>query len=105
LRRDRASVNSAGEFAGDAADSPFVIGGSYLGQSSFYEDNVVRAGLEMTFVSAHRPLQAYTDAINDAGIVIERFARPCRARARAHSATEPPLAAPAAVPAPTGLRC
>jgi len=68
-------LNSAGEFEGDAADSPFVIGGSYLDES-FYEDNVVRDGLEITFVSAHRPLHAYTDAINDAGMLIERVREP-----------------------------
>jgi SAM-dependent methyltransferase len=50
-------LNSAGTFEGDAADSPFVIRGSYL-EESFYEDNVVRDGLEMTFVSAHRPRQS-----------------------------------------------
>jgi ubiquinone/menaquinone biosynthesis C-methylase UbiE len=44
-------LNSAGSFEGDAMDSPFVISGSYL-EESFYEDNVVRDCLEMTFVSA-----------------------------------------------------
>ncbi len=68
-------LNSAGEFVGDAQDSPFVISGSYL-DDSFYEDNVVRDGLEITFVSAHRPLQTYTEAINDAGMVIERLREP-----------------------------
>jgi SAM-dependent methyltransferase len=68
-------LNSAGEFEGDEADSPFVISGSYLDES-FYEDNLVRDGLEMTFVSAHRPLHAFTDAINDAGLLIERLREP-----------------------------
>jgi SAM-dependent methyltransferase len=68
-------INSAGEFEGDAAESPFVINGSYLDES-FYEDHVVRDGLEMTFVSAHRPLQAYTEAINSAGMLIERLREP-----------------------------
>ena len=68
-------LNSAGEFRGDEADSPFVISGSYLDES-FYEDNLVRDGLEMTFVSAHRPLHAYTDAISDAGLLIERLREP-----------------------------
>jgi SAM-dependent methyltransferase len=78
-------LNSAGEFAGDEADSPFVISGSYLDES-FYEDNVARDGLEMTFVSAHRPLQAYTDAINDAGMLIERLREPA---APEHAITRP----------------
>jgi SAM-dependent methyltransferase len=68
-------LNSAGEFAGDAYDSPFVISGSYLDET-FYEDNVVRDALEITFVSAHRPLQAYTDEINDVGMQIERLREP-----------------------------
>jgi SAM-dependent methyltransferase len=68
-------LNSAGGFEGDVVDSPFVISGSYL-EESFYEDNVARGGLEMTFVSAHRPLHAYTKAINEAGMLIERLHEP-----------------------------
>jgi len=78
-------LSSAGAFEGDTAGSPFVIDGSYLDES-FYEDNVVRAGLEMTFVSAHRPLQAYTDAIADAGMLIERLNEPA---APEHAITRP----------------
>lgn len=65
-------LNSAGKFEGEDADSPFTIPGSYL-EHSYYIDNVVRGGLEMDFVSAHRPLQAYTEAIADAGLLIERI--------------------------------
>jgi SAM-dependent methyltransferase len=68
-------LNSAGEFQGDDAVSPFVITGSYL-EESFYEDHVVRDGLEMTFVSAHRPLQAYAEAVHGAGMLIERLREP-----------------------------
>lgn len=68
-------LNSVGDFEDDEADSPFVISGSYL-EESFYEDNIVRDGLEMTFVSAHRPLHAYTEAINEAGMLIERLDEP-----------------------------
>jgi SAM-dependent methyltransferase len=78
-------LNSAGSFKGDAMDSPFVISGSYL-EESFYEDNVVRDGLEMTFVSAHRPLHAYTDAINEAGLLIEHLDEPA---APEHAITRP----------------
>ncbi len=67
--------NSAGAFDTDAADSPFTISGSYL-EPSFYSYEVVRDGVEMTFVSAHRPLSSYTDAIADAGLLIERLAEP-----------------------------
>ena len=68
-------LNSAGRFHGDEADSPFTIEGSYLGRS-FYADDVARDGLEISFVSAHRPLQAYTEALSEAGLVIERLREP-----------------------------
>ncbi len=65
-------LNSAGRFEGDEPDSAFTITDSYL-ERSYYADNVVRDGLEITFVSAHRPLQAYVDALADAGFVVERL--------------------------------
>jgi SAM-dependent methyltransferase len=68
-------LNSAGGFEGDEPNSPFTIGGSYL-RSSFYEDNIVRGGLEMTFVSAHRPMSAYAEALADAGFLIEHLLEP-----------------------------
>jgi SAM-dependent methyltransferase len=68
-------LNSAGAFEGDEPDSPFTIGGSYL-ESSYYEDNVVRGGLEMTFVSAHRSMSAYAEALAEAGFLIERLREP-----------------------------
>lgn len=68
-------LNSAGKFDGDEADSPFTITGSYLDRS-YYADNVVRDGLEIDFVSAHRPLEAYTEAIAEAGLLIERVKEP-----------------------------
>jgi len=68
-------LSSAGGFEGADERSPFVIRGSYL-EESFYEDNVARDELEMTFVSAHRPLHAYTDAIHHSGLLIERLDEP-----------------------------
>lgn len=68
-------LNSAGGFGGDEADSPFTIGGSYLAPS-FYADEIARDGLEMTFVSAHRPLNAYTEALSEARLVMERLREP-----------------------------
>jgi hypothetical protein len=65
-------LNSAGRFADVDPDSPFVIAGSYLG-SSYYVDEVTRDGLEIAFVSAHRPLGAYADALAEAGLLIERL--------------------------------
>jgi SAM-dependent methyltransferase len=68
-------LNSAGRFAGDEPDSPFTIEGSYL-KPSYYQDNVARGGLEMTFVSAHRSVSAYAEALADAGLLIERLREP-----------------------------
>jgi hypothetical protein len=68
-------LNSAGRFEGDEAGSPFVVEGSYL-DHSFYADDLVRDGLEITLVSAHRPLHAYADALAEAGLLIERLREP-----------------------------
>jgi SAM-dependent methyltransferase len=70
-------ISSAGEFVGDKADvnRPFVIGGSYL-QPERYVDTFTRDGQTVTFHSEHRPLQAYTEALADAGFVIERLREP-----------------------------
>jgi len=64
--------NSAGRFAGDDASSPFVVEGSYLARFR-YADNFMRDGLEVTFVSEHRPIQAYVNALSEAGLVVERL--------------------------------
>ena len=87
-------LNSAGRFGGDEPDSPFTIEGSYL-QSSFYEDNVARGGLEMTFVSAHRPVSAYAEALADSGLLIERLREP---PVPEHAMTRPPNSRWARVP-------
>jgi SAM-dependent methyltransferase len=65
-------LNSAGEFAGEASESPFVISDSYL-MPSMYEDDVERDGLQLTFVSEHRPLEAYAEAICESGLAIDRL--------------------------------
>ncbi len=65
-------LSSAGGFAAREEDAPFVIEGSYLG-SYHYADAVSRDGLEMTFASVHRPLQGYTEALSQAGLLIERL--------------------------------
>jgi SAM-dependent methyltransferase len=64
--------NSAGCFAGDTADSPFIVAGSYF-ERFRYADSFVRDGLEITFVSEHRPIQAYVHAIVTAGFLVERL--------------------------------
>lgn len=80
-------LNSAGVFDGTEANSPFTIAGSYL-DASFYADDIARDGLEIEFVSCHRPLQAYTEALTRAGLVIERLREPAlpeHGLTRAHS--------------------
>jgi SAM-dependent methyltransferase len=64
--------NSAGRFAGDDASSSFVVERSYL-ERFRYADNLVRDGLEITFVSEHRPIEAYMDSLAEAGMVVERL--------------------------------
>jgi SAM-dependent methyltransferase len=64
--------NSAGRFDGEDASSPFVVRDSYLSRF-LYEDHIERDGLKMTFVSEHRPLQAYVEALAEAGLLVERL--------------------------------
>ena len=68
-------LNSAGSFASRTADSPFVIEGSYLGDS-VTDETFERDGLAMRFVSRHRPLETYTDALTANGLLIERLREP-----------------------------
>jgi SAM-dependent methyltransferase len=68
-------LNSAGRFAGEEADSEFIVEASYLDRS-YYADSVVRDGLEITFASEHRPLQDYSEALAAAGLLIERLREP-----------------------------
>ena len=80
-------LNSAGQFADEEPDSPFVIEGSYL-ETSSYADEVRRDGLGFTFVSEHRPLEAYAEAICSSGLLIERLREsvlPVNAVARART--------------------
>lgn len=68
-------INSAGRFANDAADSAFIITGSYLDDFS-YSEHAERDGLTMTFHSMHRPLEAYAQALEHAGLPIETIREP-----------------------------
>lgn len=63
-------LNSAGSFQGGEADAAFVITGSYFDPApdTWVSD---RDGIRMTFHSEHRPLQAYSQAMEDAGLLIE----------------------------------
>src|SRR6185436_21110480 len=68
-------INSAGAFESDGPASPFTIRGSYL-EPFRYVDEVERDGLHMRFESAHRPLAAYVDALQQAGLLIEALREP-----------------------------
>ena len=61
---------TAGEFVDDTFDSEFVITAPYTRPRRFI-DAVERDGLAMEFHSMHRPLDAYTRALHDAGFDIE----------------------------------
>ena len=63
-------INSAGRFESAASEAPFVIKGDYL-RPFFYSDEVERDGLTMTFHSRHRPLEEYSLALEEAGLLVE----------------------------------
>jgi len=65
-------LNSAGRFEGERGEreAPFVVRGSYLA-SYRYRDDIERDGMAMTFHSEHRPLEAYSRALEQAGLEIE----------------------------------
>jgi len=67
-------VNTAGRFVGvgEVAVPPFVIDGSWFERRTL-ADTCARDGLTMTFHSEHRPLGDYSDALADAGFLIERI--------------------------------
>jgi len=66
-------VNSAGRFlpGAEEASRPFIIEGSWF-ERRMLADTCERGGHTMTFHSEHRPLHDYTDALADAGFLIER---------------------------------
>jgi hypothetical protein len=80
-------LNSAGRFAGDGLESPFVIAGSYLDRLR-YRDDVARAGLEMSFVSEHRPFSDYFEELARAGFAVELLREPRLPEAAVDAARE-----------------
>jgi SAM-dependent methyltransferase len=68
-------VNSAGSFDGRAGDAPFTIEGSYLdpAPADWVGD---WGGIQLTFHSEHRPLGAYSLALETAGLLIEAIREP-----------------------------
>ena len=63
-------LNSAGKFTDQSANSAFVIANTYLDEFD-YADAFSRDGLRMVFHSRHRPLEAYSRALEESGFVIE----------------------------------
>jgi SAM-dependent methyltransferase len=68
---------SGGAFSGDSADvnRPFILSRSYF-QPERRVRRDKRDDLSMTFHREHRPLQAYTQAMTDAGFTIEQLIEP-----------------------------
>jgi SAM-dependent methyltransferase len=68
-------VNSAGSFDGRGADAPFLIEGSYLDAAP--ADWILdRDGITLTFHSEHRSLEAYSRALEAAGLLTEAIREP-----------------------------
>jgi SAM-dependent methyltransferase len=65
-------LNSAGAFEGRDAESPFIVKGSYL-DSSYFVDEIEKHGSVLRLESVHRPIEAYTEALADAGLLLERL--------------------------------
>jgi ubiquinone/menaquinone biosynthesis C-methylase UbiE len=63
-------LNSAGKFQEREATAPFVISGSYL-EPAPVTAAVDRGDIHLTFHSEHRSLEAYSRAIEVAGMLIE----------------------------------
>ena len=68
-------INSAGSFTSEAADSPFVLDESYLDDRR-YVDELERDGLTMTFHSLHHSFEAYSRALEAAGLLLEAVREP-----------------------------
>jgi SAM-dependent methyltransferase len=68
-------ISTVGDFADDSLDADFVVRHVYR-QPRRYRDDIERDGLRMQFHSIHRPLEAYADALHDAGFLIELLREP-----------------------------
>ena len=67
-------IRDAGRFTSEASNASFELS-NYL-ESRRYDDHFERNGLEMTFSSWRYPLVAYADALERAGLLIERLKEP-----------------------------
>ena len=66
----------AGRFTSREADSPFVIEETYLGPRRWLEGSVERDGLRMNFAGWAYPMEAYSHALEAAGLAIEAMREP-----------------------------
>jgi SAM-dependent methyltransferase len=65
-------LNTAGSFESEEPNARFVVAGSYFDRHA-KEVPVERAGIEMTFLDAHRPLEDYVRSLEDAGFLVDRL--------------------------------
>jgi len=68
---------SAGRFESRAPEAPFVIASSYL-ESRRIVEQFERDGLKITFHYWCRPLEAYTRALEEAGLTLECLREPAQ---------------------------
>jgi SAM-dependent methyltransferase len=68
-------MNDAGRFEGTGADAALVIDRSYF-ERHRVADEVEREGMRMVFHGWTNPLEAYTRALEDAGLLIEALREP-----------------------------
>jgi SAM-dependent methyltransferase len=68
-------IATAGDFADDSSDADFVLHHSYR-QARRYLEAIERDGLGMEFHSMHRSLEAYVDALHDAGFFVDLLREP-----------------------------
>jgi ubiquinone/menaquinone biosynthesis C-methylase UbiE len=63
-------INTAGRFVERQADAPFVVRGSYL-EERRADETWERDGIRITFAAMHRPLEAYSRALEAASLLVE----------------------------------
>nr|WP_246340524.1 class I SAM-dependent methyltransferase [Aminobacter sp. MDW-2] len=94
-----------GRFAGEAADAPFVLDGSYYGRERF-DGEEDRDGLTMHFAGWSQPLEDYVAVLEGAGLAITALREPIPDRVDSELLRKGPRAAvPLAQGAHPGLKC
>jgi SAM-dependent methyltransferase len=68
-------INFAGRFESKEPEARFVIRGSYL-EPSQYDEVIERDGFRIRFAATHRPLEAYSRALEAAGLAWEELREP-----------------------------